>query len=182
MVKELRIYFEGDKQLKPGLHSFLKEIVETARQERCRVRLIDANGTPVQDFYNGVEANPNSWNVLLLDSEEPLKGCYRSKEIDAKYEGSVFWMVELMESWFLADIPRLSAFYGTRLEAGNPKVEEIPKADVKAKMDKASGNTYHKTKHAPKLLELIDPALVRKAAPNCDRMFNLILKQLSKGS
>jgi hypothetical protein len=31
MVKELRIYFEGDNRLKPGFHAFLNAIVEVAR-------------------------------------------------------------------------------------------------------------------------------------------------------
>ena len=32
--------------------------------------------------------------------------------------------------------------------------------------------------HAFKLLELIDPGKVRKAAPNCERMFSVILGKL----
>jgi len=182
MVKELRIYFEGDNRLRAGFHEFFKDIVEAARDKRCRFELVATDGTPVEDFESALKSHPDAWNVLLLDSEGPLNNCERSKKLNPKDEGSVFWMVQVMESWFLADIPNLSGFYGTRLEPGNPKVEEIPKADVRAKMDKASGDTYHKTKHAPKLLGLIDPALVRKAAPNCDRMFSLILEQLSKGS
>jgi hypothetical protein len=46
---------------------------------------------------------------------------------------------------------------------------------------KRIGGEYHKTKHAPNLLAIIDPALVRNAAPNCDRMFRLILDALSTG-
>ena len=182
MVNELRIYFEGDPRLRAGFHSFLKEIVEAAREKQCRLDLIATDGTPVEDFESALKSHPDAWNVLLLDSEGPLNNCDRSKKLSPKDEGSVFWMVQVMESWFLADIPKLSGFYGTRLEAGNPKVEEIPKADVRAKMDKASRNTYHKTKHAPKLLERIDPALVRNAASNCERMFRLLLEQLSKGA
>jgi hypothetical protein len=172
MVNELRIYFEGDAQLKPGFRAFLKEIDETAKRSRCYFRLIEAKGTPVQDFYNGMQANPDSRNVLLLDSQEPLKGCRRSKEIDAKYEDSVVWMVELMESSFLADLKALCAFYRNRAQEsalkGNPNVEEIPKVDVMSRLKKASSGEYHKTRHAATLLAVIDPALVRKTAPNCE--------------
>jgi hypothetical protein len=38
---------------------------------------------------------------------------------------------------------------------------------------------YHKTKHAPALLESIRPALVRKAAPNCERFFRIVLEKLA---
>jgi hypothetical protein len=183
MVSEIRVYFEGDDKLRPGFRAFFKEIDDIAKSKRCYFRLIDAKGTPIQDFYDGIKANPNSWNVLLLDSEEPLNGCSRSKQIDAKHEDSVYWMVELMESWFLADLKALCAFYGNRVQEaalrGNPKVEEIPKGDVMARVKRASGGTYHKTAHAPKLLEVIDPALVRNAADNCDRMFRLILEKLA---
>jgi hypothetical protein len=185
MVKMLRIYFEGDDKLKPGFRAFFKEIYDVAKS-KCYIRLINTNGTPVDDFKRGLRANPNDWNVLLLDSEEPLQGCARSKQIDPQYHDRVFWMVEAMESWFLADLKALCAFYHNHVQEsalkGNPKVEEIPKIDVMSRMKKASGGNYHKTKHAPKLLELIDPALVREAAPNCERMFQSILAMLSGAS
>jgi len=57
---------------------------------------------------------------------------------------------------------------------GNPNVEQIPKADVLTRLKKATSETksgeYHKIKHAPKLLQ--------EFAPNCDRMFRLILAAL----
>jgi hypothetical protein len=44
MVTELRVYFEGDKALRPGFHRFLKEIIEAARGQRCKFQLVEANG------------------------------------------------------------------------------------------------------------------------------------------
>jgi hypothetical protein len=89
-------------------------------------------------------------------------------------------MVQVMEAWFLADVSALRAFYGDRLQVGwNPKVEEIPKDDALATL-KRFGGEYHKTKHAPKLLAVIDPTTVRNAAPNCERMFRALLDELSK--
>jgi hypothetical protein len=92
-------------------------------------------------------------------------------------------MVQVMESWFLADEAALRAFYGKRFQEGavgwNPKVEEIPKDDAFGRLRRVGGE-YHKTKHASKLLATIDPAVVRQAAPNCDRMFRALLDELSK--
>ena len=92
-------------------------------------------------------------------------------------------MVELMESWFLADLKALREFFRNRVPEdalrGNPKVE-IPKLDVLSRLEQASGGQYHKTKHAPAILAEIDPARVRKAAPNCERMFRALLDELSK--
>jgi hypothetical protein len=114
MVNELRIYFEGDNRLKPGFHAFMKEIVEAARKKRCRFQLVEAKGTPVQDFHDALKTHPNAWNFLLLDSDAPVKGSLadlcRTKRIYPKHEASVFWMVQVMEAWFLADVSALRAF------------------------------------------------------------------------
>jgi hypothetical protein len=87
-------------------------------------------------------------------------------------------MTQLMESWFVADVKALTGFYGQGFAAGSiPKrknVEEIPKADVEKALKDATRNTqpgeYHKTRHAPKILESLDPATVRARAPGCDRL------------
>ncbi len=184
MVTELRVYFEGDKALKPGFHRFLKEIVDAARGQRCRFQLIEANGTPIQDFIDALNTHTDAWtwNVLLLDSEEPREADIRKKQLGNCDQDSVFWMVRIMESWFLADVDALKTVFKGLSEAsvrGNPNVEEIPKADVLGRLNKAANGEYHKVKHGTKLLELIDPAKVRKAAPDCDRMFRLVLAQLS---
>ena len=70
MVTELRIYFEGDRALRPGFHAFFKEIVELARSKRCNFYLVDANATPIQDFRDALRTHPNAWSVLLLDRED----------------------------------------------------------------------------------------------------------------
>ena len=102
---------------------------------------------------------------------------------------SKFWMVEMMESWFHADKAVLEAFYGRgfRREVlnANPNVEEIPKRDLVSRLraatkDTVKGDYYrHKTAHGPDLLAGIHPALVRQAAPNCQRMFKSLLDKLA---
>jgi len=99
---------------------------------------------------------------------------------------SIFWMVEAMESWFHADKEALQRFYGKGFRAdamtANPQVEHISKKDLesglKAAIEKTKKREYHKTKHAPSLLEAIHPELVRQAAPNCDRLFDIVLAKL----
>jgi hypothetical protein len=95
-----------------------------------------------------------------------------------KREVKIFWMVECMESWFLADIEALSRYYRRDLaEAlrGNPNVEEIPKEDVLARLKAATDGRYHKTKDAPHILKRILPQRVKQAAPNCRRLFDLFM-------
>ena len=91
-----------------------------------------------------------------------------------------------MESWFLADIDALKRFYDDGFQEsaleGNPKVEEIQKADVLKRLKKATSGTksgeYQKN-HAFKLLGQVDPLKVRNAAPNCERLFTVILARLA---
>ena len=179
MVTKLRVYFEGDDRLRPGFRQFLSEIAEVARSKRCYFDLIATEGTPVQDFQTALKSHPNAWNVLLLDREDPQEFERRKKALEGCDPNSIFWMLQIMESWFLADVDALKALFGGSLPKGNPNVEEIPKADVLERLKKAANGEFHKVKHGTTLLELIDPAKVRKAARNCDRMFSVMLAKLS---
>jgi hypothetical protein len=97
-------------------------------------------------------------------------------------------MVQVMESWFLADPEALTRYYreGFAINAlkKNPKVEEIPKDDVLKCLKQATRKTkkraYHKTGHAPGILELLDSNKVRKAAPHCDRLFQDLLAKIAE--
>lgn len=99
-----------------------------------------------------------------------------------------FWMVELMEAWFLADPDALETYYRNGFKRNslrqNPLVEEIPKADVMSSLLRATRGTqkdaYHKTKHAPNILGLIDPKKVRSRAPNCERLFATAMAKLEE--
>jgi Domain of unknown function (DUF4276) len=180
MPGEIRIYFEGDKSLKAGFDAFFREIREQAYGAKCRVSIVAKGGTPERDLSIALRKHPAAWNILLRDSEGPLNQ-------DLPTSDSIFWMVEMMESWFHADKDALERYYrnGFRRDAlkPNPNVEEIPKQDLidglKAATKDTTKGKYHKTKHAPALLQSITPALVRKAAPNCERLFKVILDKLA---
>jgi hypothetical protein len=189
MVKELRIYFEGDEGLKPGFDRFLKDIKQAARSRRWEFEAIATNGTPAKDYLSALKAHRTAWNVLLLDSDgalvRSLASLLRRKGLQGCDPNSIFWMVEIMESWFLADTDALQRHYKggfkTKVVKGNPEVEKIPKADVLSRLENATRRTIagkYQKNHAFKLLGLIDPARVRAAAPNCDRMFTTILAKL----
>jgi hypothetical protein len=176
VVTEIRIYFEGDKALRPGFHQFLSYVIEKAREQKVRFQLIAGKATAEADFQAAHDMHPDAWNILLQDSDGPNPGG----------KNSVCWMVQLMEAWFLADPEALERYYGGGFIRNalkqNPRVEEIPKADVLECLKEATRNTqkrhYHKTAHAPHILELLDPDKARKAAPECDRLFREILSEL----
>jgi hypothetical protein len=183
VVAEIRIHYEGDPQLKEGLHSFFGKLVLEGYSRRCRVHFIAGRGRDdaIHDFQDALESHPSSWNVLLIDSEGPDDGrLFARLRLPAAQKKSVFWMVQLMESWFLADIQALKLYYGKGFREAQLRikreVEQIPKKDVLKWLENATKKTqkggYDKTDHAPRLLGLIDPAMVREACPNCGRIFD----------
>jgi Domain of unknown function (DUF4276) len=189
---EIRIYFEGDKRLRPGFSAFLSEIRERGKAKRCKIEIIATGGTPVADFRTAMKMHPNAWNILLRDSEGPDDGKLSATLVAAEgwqaaVADSIFWMVQMMESWFHADKDALERFYRDGFKrqalAANPKVEEIAKRDLEEGLNAATRGTkkgkYHKGNHAPSLLEMISPQRVRDAAPNCQRLFKVILSALS---
>jgi len=185
-VNEIRLYFEGDDKLRPGFKVFLREVDDKARSLRIGFQAVACNSTPVEDFLIGVKKHPQSMNVLLRDSEGPDNDRLCEQfGIPQEHGARVFWMIELMESWFIADPESLKSYYGNGFNRAalnqNPRVEEIPKDDVLSCLNRGTKNTqkgaYHKTKHAPVILQKINPAKVRKAAPQCERLFVSLLAQ-----
>jgi hypothetical protein len=146
------------------------------RERRIGFQVIPTGATPEEDYRIAQKTHKHARNILLRDSEGPKP----------KEKNSVFWMVQLMEAWFLADPEALKSYYGKDFASEalkkNPQVEEIPKADVLECLKQATRKTlkgaYHKTAHAPHILELLDPDKVRKAAPQCDRLFCEILTEV----
>jgi hypothetical protein len=99
MVTEIRIYYEGDRLLRPGFDAFFVTLRERAKEKRCGFRLIAAKGNPDRDFQTAIKTHPNAWNVLLKDSEGPAAGDLSSSlceqnQWSQSHAKSIFWMVE----------------------------------------------------------------------------------------
>jgi len=194
---EIRIYYEGDRLLKPGFSQFFNQLRTRAEARRCHFHLITggSGSTACRDFGLALETHPDAWNILLRDSEGPhtstlSESLCREQGWDKSRRDSIFWMVEVMESWFHADKEALEKFYGQGFKKNalkpNLKVEEIPKADLKKGLEKATKDTQkgdyfdNKTSHGPKLLAAIDSKKVQEAAPNCGRLFAAVLAKLDE--
>jgi len=196
MSSEIRIHFEGDDALKPGFDSFFRTLHHLARSKRYRFRVVASRSgsEACADFDAAMRTRPDAWNILLIDSEGPYEShlvalLCRKYRWNKSAAASIFWMVEMMEAWFHADKDALAGFYGqgfnTAALSGNPNVELISKKDLERGLREATKKTRkgdylrNKTDHAAQLLATIDPDLVRKADPNCDRLFTAVLAQLS---
>lgn len=113
------------------------------RSKRYRFELVEPEGTPVQDFRDALKTHPDAWNVLVVDWEDDDEAAIRKRALEGCDQDSVFWMVQIMESWFLAYADALKAIFKTNLNENalkrNPNVEEIPKQDVLDCLRRATG-------------------------------------------
>ncbi|MBV9678887.1 MAG: DUF4276 family protein [Acidobacteriaceae bacterium] len=185
---DIWIYFEGKSTLRPGFDIFFSQLHELARQNNVTLRLFAAKDGP-RDFEKAPRRHPNTLIILLKDSEQPfddpVKLC-QLRGIDPKLADKVFWMIESMESWFLADPETLANYYGNGFShkvIGQPtNVETISKSEVFRRLKSATVNTtkgaYDKTRHAPDILAKLNSELVQKRAEHCRKLFEAVRKML----
>jgi hypothetical protein len=174
---EIRIYFEGNKALRSGFEIFFAELRLAAREAHSTIELIAARDGP-HEYRKATRSHPQAWNILLQDSEGPLP---------AQHEKDTFWMVELMEAWFLADGAALADYYrdGFRPNAigDTLDVERIPRVEVMNRLRRATSDTskgrYDKVKHAPFLLEKLDSHKVQARAGHCRQLFEAVMAKLT---
>ncbi len=206
MVREIRIYVEGGgdratdrADLRKGFGKFLDGIKQQARAKRIgwNIKACGSRGMAFKSFKSAIQQKPEAFNVLLIDSEGPVEPNTPSWkhlrereedkwELSAQYEPNCYLMVQTMEAWFLADKMALAAFYGNGFNQNalpdRSDVEQIAKQDIYDSLKRATRDTgakeYHKTRHAPKILGLLNVAKVRKAALHCKQLFQVLEKQV----
>lgn len=207
MVKEIRIYIEGDTKqkgknadiaLREGFHNFLGELIDKAREKSIKFRIVLCGSKFItfKDFLNAAKVYTESFVAFLIDADDAVNVNETAKSFLQKQNAGWHWqnvdeeqcflMVQVMESWFFADIEALEKYYGRNFNRKalrqNKNVEKIAKADVESGLANATRNTqkgeYHKTKHGAKILELINPQKVRDAAPHCEKLFTAISKAI----
>ncbi len=95
-------------------------------------------------------------------------------------------MVQIMESWFLADSKTLASFFGAGFEQSklpniSQGVETIAKQQVYTALSQATAHckaTYGKGEHSFKILAAIDPEKVCAASPWAQRFVELLKLKL----
>lgn len=205
MVRDIAIYLEGGgdtaQTLDPfrrGMSAFLKPVVDVVRARRIRWRVIPCGGRQqaYDAFVDALGNEPQVFNVLLVDAEEPVAitvmpwthlgnrdGWLQPVETD---DERCQMMVACMEAWFLCDPAALVKHFG-----GNFNEKALPpanhaetrtKSDITSALKKATKPTraeeYQKIRDGAKLLEQIDPAEVRKHCKWCERLFHTLAKAI----
>jgi hypothetical protein len=183
--------------LRAGLSVFFKVIIDALRKKRVNWHLIlcGSRNETFRDFMTALVTHPTAYNVLLIDSEEPVtlarhKWDYLKQHdrFDTPHidDDHCHFMVCTMEAWLIADIDALVRYYGSEFNRNsipmNPSVEEITKQTLFSSLKTATRHTgkgeYDKSRDAPKLLELLDVPKVRQSAPHCERFFSILLREL----
>lgn len=189
--------------LRAGFVHLFKELYDFAESKGIKILSIMSGSRrdACDDFLMSVESYPESFNVLLVDSESPVSESHtpwehlRSRKEDQPWildslgidDACCHLMVQTMEAWFIADIDALNKFYNGGFKADylykrleNQSLEKVSKYNLSKWLTSATNKTskgkYHKTRHAPKLLEILDVDKVRRASPSCDRLFITLTK------
>ena len=138
------------------------------------------------DFKTAVATGQSA--LLLVDAEGPvtasgpwqhLKDRDNWARPEAATEDHCHLMVQVMESWFIADAEALESYFGQgfrkRALPNGLNVESVPKQEVMKGLEQATRaqncQDYKKGKHSFEILALLDPAKVRKQSPYADRFF-----------
>ena len=149
-------------------------------------------------FVDALTYEPGVFNVLLVDSEDPVAITvspweHLKNRVGDKWEKPVGaddtrcqMMVACMEAWFLADPAGLKKHYGGKFnEKALPpasQAETRTKQMINDALKKATRPTpaeeYQKIRDGAKLLEKVDPIAVREHCKWCDRLFQALGKAI----
>ena len=149
-----------------------------------RLPSIEAAGGRQQayDAFKSAHERDSRTVVLLVDAEAPVTASDTWTHLQTRdgwtrpagaTNDQCHLMVQVMESWFLADRPALQEFYGHRFRSqalpGNRNIEQVPKQEVLSGLERATRATtrgrYHKGRHSFEILASLDPAKVTAASP-----------------
>lgn len=196
---KIAVYIEGggdtaeqQATLRQGFDVLLREIRERARAKGLGLRLVlcGAREYAFKAFRHACQQQPRNINILLVDSEGPVHGgastflkSRDSWDLAFANEDQIHLMVQLMETWLLADEDALSKYYGQHFASNAlPKgldLETVPKSTVESSLNRAIARTtkpeYKKIRHASDLLAKVDPQKVRKRCKHCERLFKSVL-------
>lgn len=204
-MREIWLHVEGGgnstqkERLRQGFGAFLGTLQDRARARGVRIRLTfwGPRSETYVAFARSLRQNPATLHLLLVDSEGPVSSAPRHHlaasdtwDLAGISDDQCHLMVEVMESWLIADPEALAAFYGQGFAVNalprTRDVEQIAKATVMSSLARATRDSqkreYHKTRHAPLILERLDAGKVRGRAQHCDRLFATIEQQLAGGT
>lgn len=197
------VYVEGDDSLRPGFQQSLFRSWREGLRGRYRFRVVMAGGNSqtASDWRKRRrQASDDDVVLLLLDSEGPVPGSTDQvpNGVSSFLERTdlatddVYFMVQLMESWYLTNVEALATIYGNGFNAGRlPSIptdptpakpgrnlESIAKGTIESALASATQDTTKgrydrtnaKTAIAPRMLEQLDLTSIARASFHADTL------------
>jgi len=194
-VVAIKLYIEGgsegplfDAWFREAWANFFKAAGLSGRMPR----VIRGRGRKrTYDLFRTAVANraPDTFSLLLVDSEEAVDPNHSEWQHLKHRDGwnrpenagddDAFLMVQVMETWFLADRDALNRYFGQHFNenafAQWPELESIPKTRVLDALKQATircKTRYTKGRVSFELLSALDPSKVERACPHAQRLLN----------
>ena len=182
-----RVFVEGGgdtRRLKAECRRAFSEFFQAAGLKGPMPKVVACGGRrqAFDSFRHEVARAPSDSPMLLVDSEGPLVGDDAWSHLqqsdnwrrpEAARIDSAHVMVQVMESWFLADKRELADYFGQRFVPNalpqGTDIEDIRKDDVLDGLKKASRRTtkrYKKGRDSFEILRRLDASLVTAACPH----------------
>lgn len=202
MIEGIRIYIEGGGDhrdtraaLRFGFGEFFKSLREKARHKNMRwnITVCGTRRFAFNAFCEALRSRSESFCILLVDSESSVSQTpweHLLKRDSWLNPGAgdehCHLMVQTMETRLIADRQALERFYGQNFNTNRipatEDVETIEKASLEPALKEATRRTqkgeYHKTRHGPKILEMLDYTGVCEKAHYCRRLFDTLTRVL----
>ena len=192
----MTVYIEGGgdgRSLRARFREGWSQFLQSAGAGRVKIVRGGGREQTFQRFAAAVTAAGRRAAVLLLvllvDSEGPVAGGRTVWEHlgardgwtrpDGAGDDQAYLMVQVMETWFLADRHALQKYFGAGFRQNAirdwPALENVPKATVFDALDRATascGRHYAKGRVSFELLARIDPARVEAACSHARVFLN----------
>lgn len=193
----VKLYVEGGGEGQANHESFRQGWIGFLRRAGLAGRMpqVIPGGGREQTFDKFQTAlqnrRPDEIPILLVDSEERVDARQSAWEHLRKQDNwnqppgadndSAYLMVQIMETWFLADREALRRFFGLSLNENHfsqwPNLEALSKDTVYNALERATRDCqkpYRKGRVSFELLGQINPALVAAACPHAREMLDYL--------
>lgn len=177
--------------LRRGMDEFLRPLKQAARRRALKWKLVlcGSRSETSRRFRDACKnAGPAEEQILLVDSEAPVSVRPRAHlreqsgdrwDLTFARRDTVHLMVQVMETWIVADPDAMAGYYGRRFDLSRlPKrtdLEGEPKANIQRAIREATKSTrkgaYQKIRDASRLLMRIDRERVMSRCQHCKRLF-----------
>ena len=191
----LQIFVEGGgntRALNKACRNGFTKFIENAGLSGNMPRIVPSGSreNAYNDFRTAQAAGEAA--MLLVDAEGPVTAPNPWQHLNSTdnwgrpanaTNDQCHLMVQVMESWFLADRVALASFYGQNFRPqdlpANPNTERVRKEDVFTGLAQATRNTksYKKGVDSFQILEKLEPAKVRTASAYADRFLRALSSQ-----